>query len=289
MTPNRLLLPAAADDSQIAVAENVVAPAAMAWRWAAGEFAMPRPWIEPEDKAVDIGRAAAFPIVNRPHDPSRIGPELTASQEQALARLNSALIEGLRRWLFNKPASASSRPPATRSSARTGGGPVASVKCPQDGVYRARYRDAGGREHARHFQRRVDAQRRLDEVTASVVTGQYVDPKAGKITFKEYAERWRANADHGPQTRELVKRKLDRHVYPTLGARPIGSIMESDVRSLQVKLSKTLAASTRRVLHSYLVAIFRSAVRDKVIVASPCADMKPPEARPRRVDPLPLR
>jgi hypothetical protein len=55
---------------------------------------------------------------------------------------------------------------------------VASIKKRSDGKYRARYRDGDGREHARHFGRKVDAQRWLDEVTASMVTGSYVDPKA---------------------------------------------------------------------------------------------------------------
>jgi hypothetical protein len=32
-----------------------------------------------------------------------------------------------------------------------------------------------GRQHARHFDRKVDAQRWLDDVSAAVVTGQYVD------------------------------------------------------------------------------------------------------------------
>jgi integrase len=40
-----------------------------------------------------------------------------------------------------------------------------------------------GKERARHFARKVDAQRWIDEVTASVVTGKYVDPNAGRVTF----------------------------------------------------------------------------------------------------------
>jgi hypothetical protein len=55
-----------------------------------------------------------------------------------------------------------------------------------DGTYRARYRDRAGKEHARHFKRRVDAQRWLDETTTSLVTGAYVAPGAGRITFREY-------------------------------------------------------------------------------------------------------
>lgn len=54
--------------------------------------------------------------------------------------------------------------------------------------WRARYRDDVGKEHARHFDRKVDAQHWLDEVTASIVTSTYVDPKAGRITFGRYFE-----------------------------------------------------------------------------------------------------
>ena len=61
---------------------------------------------------------------------------------------------------------------------------MANIAKRPDGRWRARYRDDAGREHSRHFSRKVDAQRWLGEVTASVVTGQYVDPKAGRITFK---------------------------------------------------------------------------------------------------------
>lgn len=69
---------------------------------------------------------------------------------------------------------------------------MASIQKRDNGSWRARYRDSAGREHARHFPRKIDAQRWLDEVTASVVTGRYVDPKAGKITFAQWFEQWAA-------------------------------------------------------------------------------------------------
>jgi hypothetical protein len=77
---------------------------------------------------------------------------------------------------------------------------MASIKKRPDGVWRARYRDESGKEHARHFARKVDAQRWLDEVTASMLTGQYVDPRAGRVTFRA-AEDWREAAPHGPSMR----------------------------------------------------------------------------------------
>jgi hypothetical protein len=52
-----------------------------------------------------------------------------------------------------------------------------------NGKWRARYRDESGKEHSRHFDRKVDAQQWLDGVTSAVVTGTYADPQAGRVTF----------------------------------------------------------------------------------------------------------
>src|SRR5688572_4767322 len=67
---------------------------------------------------------------------------------------------------------------------------MASIKKRSDGKWRARYRDELGREHARHFARKVDAENWLDEVTAAIVTGTYVDPKLGEQTVAAFAEEW---------------------------------------------------------------------------------------------------
>ena len=116
---------------------------------------------------------------------------------------------------------------------------MASIKKRENGQWRARYSDEGGREHSRHFTRKVDAQRWLDETTASVVTGQYVDPKAGRVTVREYAEQWRAAQVHREGTVVQVEGILRRHVYPVLGDRPISSVLPSDVQSLVKRLSQS--------------------------------------------------
>ena len=66
--------------------------------------------------------------------------------------------------------------------------------------HRARYRDEAGKEHSRHFPRKVDAQKWLDEVTASMVTGMYVDPKAGQATLRAYAKTWQSIQVSSPGT-----------------------------------------------------------------------------------------
>lgn len=67
---------------------------------------------------------------------------------------------------------------------------MASIRQRPDGVWRARYRDDTGKEHARHFKLKRDAQRWLDEVTTSVVTGMYVDPRAGSALWSTWTDAW---------------------------------------------------------------------------------------------------
>ena len=67
---------------------------------------------------------------------------------------------------------------------------MANIEKRPDGVWRARYYDAAGRQHARHFRRKVDAKSWIDEVTASVVTGNYVDPKVARTTVSDWCDSW---------------------------------------------------------------------------------------------------
>ena len=49
--------------------------------------------------------------------------------------------------------------------------------------WRARYVDENGREHAKGFARKSDAQSWVDtEITAKFATGTYVDPQRGRTT-----------------------------------------------------------------------------------------------------------
>lgn len=164
---------------------------------------------------------------------------------------------------------------------------MASIQKRPNGQWRARYRDAAGKEHARHFGRKVDAQRWLDEVTAAVVTGQYVDPRAGAVTFRQYAEEWRAIQAHRPGTADQVERHLRRYVYPSIGSLPIGQVRPSHVQAMLKRLEGDLSPATRAVTWRYVQTIFRAAVRDRRIVVSPCEGVRIPRPMKPRVSPIP--
>ena len=163
---------------------------------------------------------------------------------------------------------------------------MASIAKRPDGRWRARYRDEAGREHARHFARKVDAQRWLDEVTASVVTGQYVAPKAGRITFRAYAEAWRAVQVFRPSTAALVELALRRRVYPVIGSKPLEAISPTDIQALVSRLSSNYAPRTVAVTYSYVSSVFKAAVRDRRLARTPCDQIRLPEIEPSKVEPL---
>ncbi len=169
---------------------------------------------------------------------------------------------------------------------------MSSITKRPDGRWRARYRDDSGREHAKHFDRKIDGQRWLDEVTAAVVTGQYVDPRAARITFQEYAESWRHAQVHRPSSAAHVETMLRRHAYPSFGTRQMGTIRPGEVQSWVRKLSvgsdqqRGLAPATVAVAHGLVAAIFKAAVRDRKLPSSPCDGIKLPKQEPRQVVPL---
>lgn len=155
-------------------------------------------------------------------------------------------------------------------------------------VWEARYRDPSGKEHKKRFVRKVDGERWLDEATAGIVTGTYVDPQAGKITFQEYAEHWRSIRVHRPSTAAHYETMLRRHAYPTLGGLRLADVTPSDVQSWVKTMSLTLKPRTVAVVHGIVSSCFKSAVRDRRLASNPCEGSQLPEIETQRVVPLTL-
>jgi integrase len=149
---------------------------------------------------------------------------------------------------------------------------MASVKKRPDGVWRARYRDAAGKEHARHFGRKVDAQAWLDDVTASVVTGTYTDPNTARTTVGEWCETWLA----GYATRRASTVRQARvhiaQITAEFGGMPLAAVRPSNVRSWTARLrAEGMEASYVYALHGRLAQVFSDAVHDGIVPRSPCS------------------
>ena len=148
-----------------------------------------------------------------------------------------------------------------------------------DGKWRARYRDHRGKEHARHFTRKVDAQTWLDKVTASKIRGDYVDPKDSRTVFEDYAKRWKETHVTSEGSSRIYDSYLNKHILPALGSSPLGTIRRSDVQGLVSGLvSKGLAKNTVQGVYALVRQIMQSAVDDRLIPASPCNRIKMPKS-----------
>jgi hypothetical protein len=109
---------------------------------------------------------------------------------------------------------------------------MASIAKRQNGQYRARYRDAAGKEHARHFGRKVDAQRWLDEQTAALVRGDYTDPKASSVSVAAVVEAWLRGQVHLKATgRTRVDGIARNYVLPRWGTVKLRDVAHSDVQA----------------------------------------------------------
>lgn len=164
---------------------------------------------------------------------------------------------------------------------------MASIKKRPNGRWRARYRDADGREHARHFDRKVDGQRWLDEVTADVLTGRYVDPRAGRTTLRTFGTAWLAAQSWDVSTRQNVTSRLNVHVFPELGDVELRHLRPSMIQAWVRGRTDVSAPSHVRVVLTNLSSILAAAVEDGLIPTNPCASaaVKAPTVERRRVVP----
>jgi integrase len=155
--------------------------------------------------------------------------------------------------------------------------------------WRARWTDPDGRTRSKACASADEARALIARVSVQVADGTYVQPSS--TTVQQYAELWLSHQlQHRASTAEHAERALRRRVYPVLGSVPLARVRRSDVQALVTDLATRedgpLAASTVRVTYTYLAAVFRSAVDDRLIAASPCSRIRLPEVQDRKVVPL---
>jgi integrase len=152
--------------------------------------------------------------------------------------------------------------------------------------WRARWRTPDGRSRSKTFGRKVDAQRHLTSVEGSKLIGAYIDPGAGRVTFRQYAERWRLSQVHRETTAIAVETHLRRHAYPIFGDRPVASIRSSELQTWVKGRSEVLAPNGVKVVHQVVGTIFRAAVADRIIASSPSVGLKLPRVERVEVHPI---
>ncbi len=155
---------------------------------------------------------------------------------------------------------------------------MASVRKLTDGRWQAQYRPIpGGKQFTRTTRRKVDAQRWLDEQTTALVSGNYVDPNAGRVTFGFYYERWAARQVWVSGTERAMELAARSTTFRDVPLRLlVRSHVETWVKHMQ---TSGLAASTIRTRFNNVRGVLRGAMRDRIIAADPGEGVKLPRVR----------
>ena len=151
--------------------------------------------------------------------------------------------------------------------------------------WRARYVDSGGREIAKGFGRKVDAQKWLDSVTSTIVTGTYVAPGAGNVTVGAMREQWLGTFGHLKATTKAARESAwVTHVRDVWDAKQVCEVQTSAVRAWVNSLAaQGTSAATIETALGVLRMILGLAVEDRRIARNPCDGVKaPPREHSRR-------
>ncbi|MFJ9915146.1 tyrosine-type recombinase/integrase [Actinacidiphila glaucinigra] len=157
--------------------------------------------------------------------------------------------------------------------------------------YRARYVAPDGTEKSKSFpdRKKREAEQWLIHVEADMSRGQYIDPGAARITFRQYAERWLETRTSSPTTRAELGRRLRLHAYPVIGPRSIGTFRPEHIRHLLSVLETKpgISSSYARSIYADVRAVLSAAVDDTLLVRNPCSakSVRAPRADASRVVP----
>lgn len=163
---------------------------------------------------------------------------------------------------------------------------MGSVTRRPDGKWRARYRGPDRRERARHFARKVDAERWLAGVEVAKARGEWLDPALSRVTVGEWCRTW---LDAQQQLRQTTRVRyagiVDRHILPAWGRVPLADVTPADVAAWIGRLASSgLAADTVRYVHRVLSLALGYAVLDGRLPRNPAKGVPLPraKARPKR-------
>jgi integrase len=162
---------------------------------------------------------------------------------------------------------------------------VASIKKREDGRYRARFRDAAGKERAQHFDKKSDAQAWLDRVTAQIATGTYVEPKRAEMRVGDWGAMWLAGrVDLKPKTALGYANLWATRINPTWECVPLAAVTNADVAAWVAAMHRDgLSPSRVRQAFHLFSAMLGDAVSDRRLASNPAAGVRLPRM-PRAED-----
>ncbi|MEV5851833.1 tyrosine-type recombinase/integrase [Streptomyces anulatus] len=148
-----------------------------------------------------------------------------------------------------------------------------AVRQYRSGRWTASYLGPDGQEFRapETFGTKRDAEVWLSQIEADLTRGNWQDPDAGAVNFKEYALQWVDERGLSATTDELYRRLLRLHLLPTFESLDLDEITAPRVRTWRTeRLACTGAATTVAKAYRLLKAVMETAVDDELIRRNPC-------------------
>lgn len=160
---------------------------------------------------------------------------------------------------------------------------MASVKRLENGRWRARYYDDEGKQRSKNFRRKIDADQWITTHTAALLTGDYIDPRSGTLSFRSWFDQWAKVQVWETTTLEQATVAAN---SVTFGSKPLKKITAADIQAWVKTMTKPsstsptgLAASTITTRHRFVSMAFKAAVRDRQIARNPAEGTPLPRQR----------
>jgi integrase len=156
--------------------------------------------------------------------------------------------------------------------------------------YKVRYIDPDGQERSKSYpdKKLKDARAFLAKVETDKLTGDYIDPEAGKTTLREYCDNWLKGQSQDESSQRTIRSKLEKQVYPCLGARSLSTIGAATIRDwLSWMNGNNISESHKSQVFNLLSAVLSAAADEKKIRTNPCKTkgVKKPVPDKRKITP----
>lgn len=145
--------------------------------------------------------------------------------------------------------------------------------------WQVRYEDPDGNPKTQLFKLKVDAEKELTKQEHAVLSGDWLDPEAGKTRAGDYALKvWLPAQGIISRTEVEYRGVLTRYLIPEWDRRQMRNIKPSEAGAWQTRLTTKyeLTGSTPNRVARLVRSVFRLAVIDRVIRVSPFDGIKAP-------------
>jgi integrase len=152
------------------------------------------------------------------------------------------------------------------------------------GTWRASYRDPSSRQVSKTFKTKREAATFLAQVSTATSAGTYVSPHAGRVLFGDHARHWMATWNTQATTTARDGSIMRNHVLAKWESWPLAKIDHLAVQGWITDLGDRLSPATLVQCRRMMSGVMRSAVRNRLIVANPCDEIRIPARRRQDTD-----